>query len=160
MKTRTGFVSNSSSSSFIVLGAEMTTDQMWDLVFSNDETRAKMFEVLTDNDELKEQIEEFAELTLTLENVHTQPVLNAIAEYAYDWDLMYQVPMPKGLDVHQGDTDCCDGVVIGYHVCSMGYGIEDLTNSFATAETHREEIEEFFKNTNHSVGFYSLYTGY
>lgn len=163
MKTRTGFVSNSSSSSFIVYGfaidgsrssmilkmAEKDPVGTWNTYVASDSCFDDFMESLNSQAE-DEGIDAF-----TVENYFDDEHVDIFVDTAGDWDMFEDLSVGK-YEVYTCEDD--DDAVVGVYVGSCDYGISSLGNIEKIIAEHKDALNELSGNS--SVGLYSVYTGY
>lgn len=142
MKTRSGFVSNSSSSSFILVGETVSMYEAFELSYKMDKdaffkhihrvlsTLVDSFLNECDNEEYEEAYNEMGISGITADNLFTVfdgNLMHHLAENARDYDVLYDIPYNDGLsfsysfDDWNGELEGAIGITVG----SVDYGIEE-----------------------------------
>ena len=154
MKTRQGFVSNSSSSSFIVYGVLCDSkEEMFAKLMANSPQEA--FDRVVDCGGMADDLKDELELEdFTLESLNDEAVRDWIVDNGRDWDLFCDLSV-SGFEVYSSEED--DEGVAGVYVGSCDYGVSSLGDIERIIKDHKDDLTKAF---GQKPGLYSVYTGY
>lgn len=164
MKTRTGFVSNSSSSSFIVYGfcingsrndilrkdMQANPESFWETYMTSDWVQENVLP------EMNEEAASEGLSPFTIDNFFDEDHIDMFMDIANDNDVFEEVTF-GGYDVSSSEND--DDVVVGVYLGSCDYGISTVCSDIEKViAEHKEPLSKLANGKK--LKMYSVYTGY